>query len=173
MLENNGSIQPIGNSMYISDLDYSWKKKSLVLNATPRGNSYNLVQLKPSSGKKKFCIKEEVPKSKDSADCKANDASKLLHPSTDEVSEKASLNSESRLQNVQFLPTCPPVPPPDQPESNPGYVNVREQERQSGIKHKGSGHKSDSESDEYENEELLEQLKENTTKTKYPVYINL
>lgn len=173
MLENNGSIQPVGNSMYITDMDYSWKKKDLVLNVTPRGNSYNLVQLKPSSGKKRFCIKEEVSKSKESAtstECKTNDASKLPHHTTDEVSETSCpTTSETRLKHVQLLPGVLPHAQ-GMEVSNPEYINVRKQELQSV---KESGHKSDSESDEYENEGLLEQLKENTTKSKYPVYINL
>lgn len=176
MVENNGSIHPIGDSMYTLDMDYSWKKKSLVLNVTSRANSYNLVQLKPSSGKKQFHIKEEPPKPKDSAlfNTSTNGTSKIRDHSTEEKSEltdytTSSLNSKAGPQQA-LLPCM--LPPQDfcMEVLNPEYVNIGQKELQSVIKHEVNECKSDFESDEYENPDVLEQLQESAT---VPTYINL
>lgn len=173
MLENNASIHPIGDSMYILDMDYSWKKKSLVLNVTPRANSYNLVQLKPSSGKKQFHIKEEPPKPKDSVlfgTSTNGTTSKIRGHSTEEkckMTDQTTSSFNSKAAPQQALQPCA-LPPQDfrmevvNSVNNPEYVNIREKELV-------SDKVNECESDEYENQAVLEQL----TKCNVPTYINL
>lgn len=165
MVENNASIHPIGDSMYTLDMDYSWKKKRLVLNVTPRANSYNLVQLKPSSGKKQFHIKEEPPKHKDSVlfSTSTNGTSKTRDHSTEEKCKMTDNTTSSfKAGPQQALQPCV-LPPQDfrmevvDSVNNPEYVNIKEVE---------SDKVNECESDD---QAVLEQL----TKCNVPTYINL
>lgn len=170
MVENNASVHPIGDSMYNFDTDHSWKKKSLVLNATPRANSYNLVQINPASGKKKFHIKEPL-KPNDSALINETRSKIRDHSTVDANDRTTSVNSKARPQETP-QPCVLPYPPHDfniSSGNNPEYVNVREMELQSV---KVNECKSDFESDEYENQAVLEQLQESSTKCNVPTYIN-
>ena len=62
-----GKVLPIGEGLFVTDLDHGWKKRKMTIAVESGANRYNLVQLQPSpkSGQKfKIADSDIKPKAK-------------------------------------------------------------------------------------------------------------
>ena len=102
---NNGSIHPFGKSLYIQDMNYSWKKKKLLVSLNPTLNSYNLVQLQPSpKGEKTFKIESIHTKPGSASPTNRNGATCYK----DEDSRSIPSSPLIMLQPLQLSPSIMP-----------------------------------------------------------------
>lgn len=157
-----GTISPIGQSLFVADLDHEWKKRKISIAVESGGNRYNLVQLHPSpkSGQRFHIADSGVkPKAKarkptpspplvKSASCHGERGLKVPRPDAPSTLPKPTRPK----QPVPALAQSPPSTGTCSSESVPEYMNI--------CKQPGGGNESYASSEEYENWSAIAQQEE-------------
>ena len=149
-----GKVLPIGEGLFVTDLDHGWKKRKMTIAVESGANRYNLVQLQPSpkSGQKfKIADSDIKPKAKarkptpspplvKSASCHGERDLKVPR-----ANAPSTLPKPSRArQPVPALSQSPPSTGVCSSESVPYYMNICR-------KQSAGGNESNASSEEYEN----------------------